>query len=136
MATVTPSSNARTPNPANHIKTTSSTAPPLHPVDILKGGRQAVAALTARTEGWAAGLQLAGLSLRGHADPAGFAVAFGGSHRFVLDYRADEVLDGQPAAVRGFLLETSVLERLTGELCDAVTGRPGSQAMQIGRAHV
>src|SRR5713101_7193111 len=89
----------------------------------------AVAALVARTEGWAAGLQLAGLSLRGHADPAGFAAAFSGSHRFVLDYLADEVLDGQPGQVRAFLLETSVLERLSGELCDAVTGRGGSQAM-------
>jgi LuxR family transcriptional regulator, maltose regulon positive regulatory protein len=88
-----------------------------------------VPALVARTEGWAAGLQLAGLSLRGHADPAGFVAAFSGSHRFVLDYLADEVLDGQPAEVRAFLLETSVLERLTGELCDAVTGRPGSRAM-------
>ena len=91
--------------------------------------RRAAETLTARTEGWAAGLQLAGLSLRGHADPAGFAAAFSGSHRFVLDYLADEVLDGQPAPVRAFLLETSVLERLTGELCDAVTGRAGSQAM-------
>ena len=89
----------------------------------------AVAALVARTEGWAAGLQLAGLSLRGHADPAGFVAAFSGSHRFVLDYLADEVLDGQPGQVRAFLLETSVLERLSGELCDAVTGRAGSQAM-------
>jgi len=68
----------------------------------------AVAALVARTEGWAAGLQLAGLSLRGHADPAGFVAAFSGSHRYVLDYLADEVLDGQPAQVRAFLLETSV----------------------------
>ncbi|HEX6526822.1 MAG TPA: LuxR C-terminal-related transcriptional regulator [Streptosporangiaceae bacterium] len=89
----------------------------------------AVAALVARTEGWAAGLQLAGLSLREHADPAGFVAAFSGSHRFVLDYLADEVLDGQPAQVRTFLLETSVLERLSGELCDAVTGLAGSQAM-------
>ncbi len=88
-----------------------------------------VAALVARTEGWAAGLQLAGLSLRGHADPAGFVAAFSGSHRFVLDYLADEVLDGQPGQVRAFLLETSVLERLSAELCDAVTGRAGSQAM-------
>jgi ATP/maltotriose-dependent transcriptional regulator MalT len=96
----------------------------------------AAAALAARTEGWAAGLQLAGLSLRGHADPAGFVAAFGGSHRFVLDYLADEVLDGQPGEVRAFLLETSVLERLTGELCDAVTGRSGGQAMleQVERA--
>jgi LuxR family transcriptional regulator, maltose regulon positive regulatory protein len=96
----------------------------------------AVAALVARTEGWAAGLQLAGLSLRGHADPAGFVAAFSGSHRYVLDYLADEVLDGQPAQVRTFLLETSVLDRLTGELCDAVTGRAGGQATleQIERA--
>ena len=89
----------------------------------------AVVALTARTEGWAAGLQLAALSLRGHTDAAEFVAAFSGSHRFVLDYLADEVLDGQPAQVRAFLLETSVLERLSGELCDAVTGRSGSQAM-------
>src|SRR5690242_20727459 len=89
----------------------------------------AVAALVARTEGWAAGLQLAGLSLRGHADVAGFAAAFSGSHRFVLDYLADEVLVGQPGQVRAFLLETSVLERLSGDLCDAVTRRAGGQAM-------
>ena len=97
---------------------------------------QAVAALTARTEGWAAGLQLAGLSLRGQHDKAEFVAAFGGSHRFVLDYLADEVLDGQPEQVRGFLLETSVLERLSGELCDAVTGRANGQAMleQVERA--
>jgi LuxR family transcriptional regulator, maltose regulon positive regulatory protein len=89
----------------------------------------AVAALTSRTEGWAAGLQLAALSLRGRADAAGFVAAFSGSHRFVLDYLADEVLDGQPGQVRAFLLETSMLERLSGGLCDAVTGRSGSQAM-------
>jgi LuxR family maltose regulon positive regulatory protein len=92
----------------------------------------AVAALLARTEGWAAGLQLAGLSLRGHADPAGFAAAFGGSNRFVLDYLTDEVLERQDGQVRAFLLETSVLDRLSGELCDAVTGRAGSQAMLAG----
>ena len=89
----------------------------------------AAEALVARTEGWAAGLQLAGLSLRGQADAAGFVAAFSGSHRFVLDYLADEVLVGQPQQVRAFLLETSVLERLSGELCDAVTGQAGSQAM-------
>jgi len=89
----------------------------------------AVVALTARTEGWAAGLQLAALLLRGRTDTAGFVAAFSGSHRFVLDYLADEVLDGQPGQVRTFLLETSVLERLSGELCDVVTGRSGSQAM-------
>ena len=89
----------------------------------------AVAALTARTEGWAAGLQLAGLSLRGHADPAGFVATFSGSHRYVLDYLAQEVLERQSDQVRGFLLETSVLDRLSGALCDAVTGRAGGQAM-------
>ena len=92
----------------------------------------AVAALTARTEGWAAGLQLAGLSLRGQADTAGFVAAFSGSHRYVLDYLTGEVLERQNPQVREFLLETSVLERLTGELCDAVTGRAGSQAMLAG----
>ena len=94
------------------------------------------AALAVRTEGWAAGLQLAGLSLRGQADVDGFVAAFTGSHRYVLDYLAEEVLERQPDRVREFLLETSVLERLSGELCDAVTGRPGSQALleQVERA--
>ncbi len=88
-----------------------------------------VAALAARTEGWAAGLQLAALSLRGHDDAAAFVAAFTGSHRYVLDYLAEEVLEGQDKQVRMFLLETSVLERLSGPLCDAVTGREGSQAL-------
>src|SRR5580658_7315258 len=89
----------------------------------------AVAALVARTEGWAAGLQLAALSLRGRSDVAGFVAAFNGSHRYILDYLTGEVLDGQPEQVREFLLETSVLERLSGGLCDAVTGRDDGQAM-------
>ena len=89
----------------------------------------AVAALTARTEGWAAGLQLAALSLRGQDDAAAFVAAFTGSHRYVLDYLAEEVLERQDAQLRTFLLETSVLERLSGPLCDAVTGREGSQAL-------
>ncbi|HZD71125.1 MAG TPA: tetratricopeptide repeat protein [Actinomycetes bacterium] len=89
----------------------------------------AVAALTARTEGWAAGLQLAGLSLRGQVDVAGFVASFSGSHRYVLDYLAEEVLDRQPKPVRAFLLETSVLERLSGGLCDAVTGRSDGQGL-------
>jgi len=98
----------------------------------------AVAALEARTEGWAAGLQLAGLSLRGHADPAGFIASFSGSHRYVLDYLAEEVLDRQAEPVRAFLLETSVLDRLCGALCDAVTGRGGSQRLleMIERANL
>ena len=96
----------------------------------------AVAALTVRTEGWVAGLQLASLSLRQQSDVAGFVAAFSGSHRYVLDYLTEEVLEHQPDEVRSFLLETSVLERLSGALCDAVTGRAGSQAMleQLERA--
>ncbi len=90
----------------------------------------AVAALAARTEGWVAGLQLAALSLAGRqADPAGFVAAFSGSHRYVLDYLAEEVLDRQQEELRTFLLETSLLERLSGGLCDAVTGRTDSRAM-------
>ena len=88
-----------------------------------------VAALAARTEGWAAGLQLAALSLRGQDDAAAFVAAFTGSHRYVLDYLAEEVLERQDKQLRTFLLETSVLERLSGPLCDAVTGREGSQAL-------
>ena len=90
------------------------------------------ATLAARTEGWAAGLQLAGLSLRGRSDVDGFVAAFTGSHRYVLDYLAEEVLEHQSEQVRTFLLETSVLEGLSGALCDAVTGRPGSQALLEG----
>ena len=83
---------------------------------------ESVTALEAQTEGWAAGLQLAGLSLRDVADTAGFVTRFSGSHRFVLDYLVDEVLRHQPHPVRRFLLETSVLRRMTGSLCDRLTG--------------
>jgi LuxR family transcriptional regulator, maltose regulon positive regulatory protein len=95
-----------------------------------------VVALAARTEGWAAGLQLAALSLRGQDDVAGFVAAFTGSHRYILDYLAEEVLERQREQLRTFLLETSVLERLSGALCDAVTGRAGSRALldQVERA--
>ena len=96
----------------------------------------AVAALAARTEGWAAGLQLAALSLHGQRDVDHFVTAFTGSHRFVLDYLAEEVLERQSEQIRTFLLETSVLQRLSGPLSDAVTGRTGSQALleQVERA--
>lgn len=86
-------------------------------------------ALDARTEGWAAGVQLAALSLRDHPDVERFIMSFSGSHRYVLDYLTEEVLERQPSDVRSFLLETSVLDRLSGDLCDAVTGRADSQAM-------
>jgi ATP/maltotriose-dependent transcriptional regulator MalT len=88
-----------------------------------------VAALGERTEGWAAGLHLAALSLSGRPDVARFVAEFSGSHRFVLDYLTEEVLERQPAELRTFLLETSVLDRLCGPLCDAVTGRPDAQQL-------
>jgi LuxR family transcriptional regulator, maltose regulon positive regulatory protein len=85
-----------------------------------------VARLAERTEGWAAGLVLAGLSLRGRPDSSGFIAAFSGGDRHVADYLAAEVLQRQPAELRGFLLRTSVLERLSGPLCDAVLETQGS----------
>ena len=90
---------------------------------------EAIATLERRTEGWIAGLQLAALSLQGRADVSAFLAAFTGSHRYVLDYLSDEVLAQQPASVQQFLLHTSILERLSGPLCEAVTGQEGSQAM-------
>jgi LuxR family maltose regulon positive regulatory protein len=80
-----------------------------------------IAALEERTEGWVAGLQLAAISMQGQANPASFIRAFTGSHRFVLDYLVEEVLQRQPESMRSFLLQTSILERLSGPLCDAVT---------------
>jgi LuxR family maltose regulon positive regulatory protein len=88
-----------------------------------------VAALGERTEGWVAGLQLAALSLQGRHDIEGFVEEFSGSHRYVLDYLTEEVLDRQPGDIRTFLLETSVLDRLSGALCDAVLGRRDSQLL-------
>ncbi|WP_432875733.1 LuxR C-terminal-related transcriptional regulator [Kribbella sp. CA-245084] len=89
----------------------------------------AIATLEERTEGWIAALGLAALSLRGRSDASGFIDDFAGDDRYVVDYLVDEVLDRQPEQVRRFLLETSVVDRLTGPLCDAVTGQPGGRAM-------
>ena len=86
-----------------------------------------VAALEARTEGWITGLQLAALAVRGRPDPAGFVAAFTGSHRFVVDYLVEEVLAQQPGEVQAFLLQTAVLDRMCGPLCDAVTAATSSE---------
>ena len=86
-----------------------------------------IRALQHRTEGWAAGLHLAGLSLRGRPHPSAFIRAFAGDDRQIVDYLLAEVLDGLPAEIRAFLLRTSVLDRLSGPLCDAVTGGKGAQ---------
>jgi LuxR family transcriptional regulator, maltose regulon positive regulatory protein len=88
-----------------------------------------VAMLEERTEGWIAGLQLAALSMRDRKDIPSFLQAFSGSHRDVLDYLAEEVLERQPGRMREFLLETSIADYLTGALCDALTGRPDGQEM-------
>jgi len=86
-----------------------------------------IAALEARTEGWIAGLQLAAISLRGQADRSQLIRAFTGSHRLVLDYLVEEVLAQQPPHIRDFLLRTAILDRMTGALCDAVTGLGNGQ---------
>ena len=82
-----------------------------------------IESLERRTEGWAAALHLAALSLRGRDDVSAFIAGFTGDDRHIVDYLMTEVLHGQPGPVREFLLRTSVLDRLTGDLCDAVTGR-------------
>ncbi len=87
----------------------------------------AVALLHARTEGWAAGLRLAALSLAGHPDPARFAAEFSGSERTVADYLLAEVLERQSEQVRRLLLRTSVAERVSGELADLLTGVSGGE---------
>src|SRR6185369_2611424 len=85
------------------------------------------ALLYQRTEGWAAGLRLAALSLAGHPDPERFAAEFSGSERTVAEYLLAEVLDRQSAEVRRLLLRTSVLERVNGELADLLTGGSGGE---------
>jgi len=93
----------------------------------LNLSQENVAALEARTEGWAAGLQMAALSMHGQPDVAGFIQSFTGSHRFVLDYLVEEVLHQQPESVQRFLLQTAVLHQLTGALCNALTGDDNGQ---------
>ena len=88
-----------------------------------------VASLEARTEGWIAGLQLAGLHLQGKADPAEAVRSFAGSHRFVFDYLVEEVLAHLTEEERRFLLQTSILDRLSPELCEMVTGQRASGLM-------
>ena len=90
---------------------------------------QDVAALEARTEGWIAALQLAALSMQGRDDVTGFIAGFAGDDRYVVDYLVEEVLQRQPDHVQAFLLQTCILGRLNGPLCDAVTGQGGGKAM-------
>ncbi len=92
---------------------------------------QDVAALEDRTEGWIAGLQMAALSMQGRKDVTAFISAFTGSHRFILDYLVEEVLEQQPHNIQEFLLKTSILERMAAPLCDAVTGGCDSQTILV-----
>jgi LuxR family maltose regulon positive regulatory protein len=87
-----------------------------------------VAALEGRTEGWIAALQLAALSMQGREDTAAFIDGFAGDDRYIVDFLAEEVLQRQPGHVQHFLLQTSILDRLSGPLCDAVTGQHGGKA--------
>lgn len=91
-----------------------------------------------RAEGWAAALQMVALSLDGHPDPGGFIAAFSGENRYITDYLTEEVLARQPEPLRRFLLQASILERLSAPLCSAVTVSPDSRALleQIDRANL
>jgi LuxR family maltose regulon positive regulatory protein len=93
---------------------------------------EAVIQLWQRTDGWIAGLQLAALALRKHQDPAAFVTRFSGSHRFILDYVQEEILERQPLSIQRFLLRTSVLTSLHADLCREVAGEPASQQMLEG----
>ncbi|MBW2623221.1 MAG: hypothetical protein JRD68_09975, partial [Deltaproteobacteria bacterium] len=88
-----------------------------------------VAALENRTEGWIAGLQLAALSMQGQQNPSAYIESFAGDDRNIMDYLIEEVLEKQPSDIQSFLMETSILDRVTGSLCDAVTGRNNGQEM-------
>jgi LuxR family transcriptional regulator, maltose regulon positive regulatory protein len=85
-----------------------------------------IAALETRTEGWIAGLQLAAISMQGQKDTTSFIKSFTGSHHFVMDYLLEEVLGQQPESIQDFLLRTSILDRMSGPLCDAVLLAPSA----------
>ncbi|GAP09418.1 ATP-dependent transcriptional regulator [Bellilinea caldifistulae] len=93
---------------------------------------QSLLTLQERTEGWAVGLQLAALAMQHHPDPAAFLESFRGSHRFILDYLAEEVLNQQPDDLRSFLIRTSLLSRFNADLCRALTGREDAELI-LGR---
>ncbi len=115
---------------ANDLRfTLDEAASYLHEVMGLELTSGDVAALEGRTEGWIAALQLAALSMQGRADVAGFIAGFAGDDRYIVDYLVGEVLQRQPEHVRSFLLHTSILSRLNGSLCDAVTGQHDGRAM-------
>jgi ATP/maltotriose-dependent transcriptional regulator MalT len=93
----------------------------------LELSAEVTAELEGRIEGWIAGLQMAALAMRDHADIPGFIAAFAGSNRYELDYLAEEVLARQPEELQTFLLETSILDRMRAPLCNALTERADGQ---------
>jgi len=114
---------------AADLRFTSSEATEfLNQVMGLNLSKDDISVLENRTEGWIAGLQLAAISMHGSKDATGFIKSFTGSHRFVLDYLIEEVLEQQSESVQMFLLQTAILNRLTGSLCNALTGQDNGQA--------
>ena len=115
---------------AGDLRFTSSEASRfLNEVMGLSLSQADIAVLEDRTEGWIVGLQLAGLSVRDRANPSSFIATLSGSHRFILSYLTEEVLTRQSEEIQSFLLQTSVLDRLSGDLCNAVTGRTDGHAL-------
>jgi LuxR family maltose regulon positive regulatory protein len=130
-----PTARLRARNQLNELRaddlrfTSDEAASFLSEVMGLQLSSEDIAALESRTEGWIAGLQLAALSMQGRDDVSGFIQAFSGSHRHVLMYLAQEVLEQRPKGTLSFLLQTSILDRLYGPLCDAVTRGNDSQIL-------
>jgi LuxR family maltose regulon positive regulatory protein len=110
--------------------TTAEAAEFLNQVMVLNLSAEDIVALENRTEGWIAGLQLAAISMQGNKDTENFIRSFTGSHHFVLDYLLEEVLQHQSKSVQTFLLNTSILDRLYGPLCDAVMGYPSASGQE------
>lgn len=107
----------------------------LNTVMGLKLPIENIVALEERTEGWISGLQLAGLSMQGREDMQEFVSAFTGSNHFVVDYLVEEVFNRQPEAMREFLLKTSILDRLTAPLCNALTNQTNGQVVLDSLEH-
>ena len=107
--------------------TSTEVAEFLNRVMNLNLPEEAIDTLNKRTEGWIAGLQLAAISLQGHQDTSEFIASFAGTHRFVLDYLVEEVLQHQPEDVQDFLLQTAILDHFTGSLCNALTEQEDGQ---------
>jgi LuxR family maltose regulon positive regulatory protein len=133
-----PLSRLRARNQITELRATNLRFSPAEVADFLNQvmclglSSEEISALETRTEGWIAGLQLAAISLQGQADTSRFIQTFTGSNRLVLDYLIEEVLNQQSRAIQTFLLQTSILNRLTGSLCDSLTGQEdGRQILEM-----